>query len=205
MFHLAWSPHHYVLHYIRKQCCSLDHSQLATMSNTFHFTCSLESSNLSKTVTFRMTDFLKHKSDKDLFYSPPFYTSHTTGYKMCLWIDADGWDDGDGTHVSVSYHLMKGDNDDSLSWPFTGRVTIEILNQLEDDNHYKEMNPFKTGTRRVVGGETAKFGGGWAQFISHADLDYDAKTNTQYLKDDTLVFRVSVKIPNYKPWLEPTI
>lgn len=32
--------------------------------------------------------------------------------------------------------LMKGENDDHLPLPFTGTVTIELLNQLEDDNHY---------------------------------------------------------------------
>ena len=32
---------------------------------------------------------------------------------------------------------MKGDSDDSLTWPFTGKVTFELLNQLEDNNHHK--------------------------------------------------------------------
>ena len=41
-------------------------------------------------------------------------------------------DEAKGTHVSVFACLMKGDNDDSLFWPFTGTVTIELLNQLEE-------------------------------------------------------------------------
>ncbi len=99
---------------------------------------------------------------------------------------------------------MKGDNDDSLSWPFTGTVTVELLNQLEDKNHYKETTTFradKVESQRVVGSER---GGGYGRphFISHSDLDYNASKNTQYLKDDTLVFRVSVQVPDYKPWLE---
>ncbi len=42
------------------------------------------------------------KSDDDVFYSPPFYTSYT-GYKMCLRAGTNGWGDDDGTHVSVSF------------------------------------------------------------------------------------------------------
>ncbi len=76
--------------------------------------------------TIKLTNYLKHKNDKDVFYSPPFYTSYT-GYKMCLAVDANGWGT-EGTHVSVYVCLMKGDNDDSLSWPFTGTVTVELLN-----------------------------------------------------------------------------
>ena len=38
---------------------------------------------------------------------------------------------------SISVTLMKGENDDHLTWPFTGTVLIELLNQLEDKNHHK--------------------------------------------------------------------
>ncbi len=152
--------------------------------------------------TIRLTNYLKHKSDKDPFNSPPFYTSYT-GYKMCLRVDANGRGAGEGTHVSVGAYLMKGDNDDSLSWPFTGTVTMQLLNQLEDKNHHKKTLSFPADNesgQRVVGRERGR-GWGHAKFISHADLDYNAYKNTQYLKDDTLVFRiVSVQVPDYKPW-----
>ncbi len=153
--------------------------------------------------TIRLTSYLKHKSDKDPFYSPPFYTSYT-GYKMCLRVDVNGWGAGEGTHVSAGAVLMKGDNDDSLSWPFTGTITFELLNQLEDKNHHKWKNTFpanEKSSQRVVDGERAPHGSGTSQVILHTDLDYNAYQNTQYLKDDTLVFRVSVQVPDYKPWL----
>ncbi len=120
--------------------------------------------------------------------------------------DANGRCAGEGTHVSVSACLMKGDNDDSLSWPFTGTVTVELLNQLEDENHHKEIAaPFTAdgaNSQRVVDGERAANGWGWRKFISHADLAHKPLRNSQYLKDDTLIFRVSAEAPDYKPWLE---
>ncbi len=162
----------------------------------------ISTSTVPRTIT--LTNYLKHKSDKDLFYSPPFYTS-SKGYKMGINVDANGDGDGKGTHVSVFACLMKGDNDDSLSWPFTGTVTVELLNQLEDKNHLKETIPFTEDdecSQRVVDCERG-LGLGRPKFISHADLAHKPLTNTQYLKDDTLVFRlVSVQVPDYKPWLE---
>ncbi len=42
---------------------------------------------------------------------------------------------------------------------------------------------------------------GCTQFLPHSSLCYDPATNPQYLLDDTLYFRVSVKVDNHKPWL----
>ncbi|XP_064399379.1 TNF receptor-associated factor 4-like [Halichondria panicea] len=155
-------------------------------------------------VTFRVTEFDKRKTDNDVIYSPSFYTS-TNGYKMCLRIDANGNGTGKGTHVSVFTCLMAGEYDDYLTWPFTGTITIELLNQLEDDNHLKRTTPFPADadvSERVMKRERGE-GYGWPQFTSHTDLALKL-ANIQYLKDDTLIFRVSAEAPDYKPWLECT-
>ena len=62
---------------------------------------------------FIMTDFSRHKSASDTWYSPPFY-SHIGGYKMCFRVDANGVVDGAGTHVSVFVYLMRGEYDYDL-------------------------------------------------------------------------------------------
>ena len=156
-------------------------------------------------LTFKINGY-KEKQDKDhQFLSPAFRTSES-GYKMCLRVDANGRGDAKGTHVSVFACLMKGDNNDSLFWPFTGTATVELLNQLEDKNHHKETIAFPAGrvyTQRVVSRERGR-GYGYPEFISHADLAYKPLTNTQYLKNDTLIFRVFAEAPDYKPWLECT-
>ena len=160
------------------------------------------------TFIFQVTTYHQKKNSDHIFYSPPFYTSYS-GYKMCLSVEANGWGEGTGTHVSVFAHIMKGDHDDTLTWPFTGSVTVELLNQLEDKNHYKKTFTFPAdgeNSQRVVDDERG-LGLGWSHFISHAGLDYNASTNIQYLKEDTLVFRVAAKVPNVnqKPWLECTM
>ena len=88
-----------------------------------------------------MPEFSQYRSSDQDWYSPPFYT-RPGGYKMRITVDANGDGDGADTHVSVYAYLMRGRNDDNLPWPFTGEVTITLLNQLEDINHYTETVTF---------------------------------------------------------------
>ena len=142
-----------------------------------------------------------------MWYSPGFYT-HTCGYKMCLRVDANGCGAGEGTHVSVYLHLMKGENDDALTWPITYKCTVTLLNQLKDEGHHKCVFFSKDDNEaniRVLSGE---MGTGWGrtQFIAHAKLDLQEEEQCQYLKDDSLYFRLQVDlIPAVKPWLVPTL
>ena len=135
------------------------------------------------------------KMKDEVCFSPDFYTS-PEGYKMCLGIYLNGNNDGKGTHVSCYIYLMTGKYDDTLEWPFHGEVTIELLNQLEDKNHKKSIVSFDAFTgdiykQRVTGG-MAIAGKGENKFIPHSELAYNSITNCQYLKNDTLFFKISV-------------
>ena len=125
---------------------------------------------------------------------------------MCIRVDANGHDCED-THVSVFFYLMKGKDDDTLPWPFTGGVSITLLNQLTDGNHYTRTLTFPQGTKankRVADGEKASTGYGMSKFISHNQLD--ATLNYQYLKDGCLYFRIKVQTAKpVKPWLKCTV
>eukprot|EP00092_Neocalanus_flemingeri_P012024 GFUD01012961.1.p1 GENE.GFUD01012961.1~~GFUD01012961.1.p1 ORF type:complete len:456 (+),score=126.82 GFUD01012961.1:78-1445(+) len=61
-------------------------------------------------------------------YSKGFYSS-VFGYKMCLRSNVY-YDEGD-EHLGIFLHLMKGENDDCLTWPWVGSITITIFNQRE--------------------------------------------------------------------------
>ncbi len=130
------------------------------------------------TLTFKVTGFEQKKDQKEDVYSSCFFTSEK-GYKMCVSVHGIGNDVFIGTHVSIFAQLMKGDHDDTLTWPFTGSITFELLNQLEDKNHYKYTVTFPADhavSQRVVGRERG-LGWGIPMFISHAALDYDASAN----------------------------
>ncbi len=138
------------------------------------------------------------------FFSDPFYT-HTNGYKMVFWANAKGNGRCKGTHVSVWVILMRGDYDDQLEFPFKGTVTYELLNQLEDSNHHSASYTFEgteDSSKRVIDREKSIYANGVRDFIPHENLGHNITENCQYLKDDCLVFRVSVEVPSYKPWLQ---
>ena len=155
-----------------------------------------------------MTCLEQHKIDSDQWYSPPFYT-HPQGYKMCLRVDANGYGDGKGTHVSVSVYLMRGEFDDVLKWPFRGHVVIQLCNQLQDKYHqgytidFNETTDAKI-TSRVSSGERAESGFGCHTFIPHNDLNFNPTTYCQYLKNNCLHFQIVAVESLSEPGVLPT-
>ena len=148
-------------------------------------------------VTFKVTDYGKKKYNNTVFESPSFYTS-STGYHMCIKVYANGDGSAKGTHLSVYAIILEGEQDDKLNWPFIGNIMVMLLNQLKDSHYGAEISV--TPENGIHPGR----GWGYDTFIAHPTLETKVK-NTQYLKDDTLYFKVSVKIPDYKPWVECTI
>ena len=55
-------------------------------------------------VIFKLTGYASKKEKNEVFFSDPFYVM-PGGYKMCIRVDANGADDGEGTHVSVFVKL----------------------------------------------------------------------------------------------------
>ena len=103
-------------------------------------------------------------------------------------------------HVSVSFPVVKGKCDNELSWPLLGSVTLTLLYQLIDSDHF-DKTLMLTETRNVrvrkeVVGQPIR------DFIPHSELGYDPVNNIQHLKDETLYFRISVYVDDYKPWLD---
>ena len=132
-----------------------------------------------------MTDFEQHKKDDDQWFSIPFY-SHPKGYKMCVRVDANGHGQGKHTHTSIYIHLMKGEFDDQLKWPFRGEVTVKLVNQKQDRGHHDGTVSCTDDTpgSRVTEGERSKDGWGASNFITYADLQ------AKYLMNDCLRMRI---------------
>ena len=156
--------------------------------------------SISGSCVHRVCIFFGQKTSQEEWHSPPFYL-HPRGYKMCIRVDANGYSNGKGTHVSVFVFFMRGKNDDNLSWPFRGEVTVTLLNQLKDKNHHANTATYAEGSatganRRVIHCSMGPKGYGWSRFISHDRLGYDVWHNRQYLKDDCLYFQITA-IPHW--------
>ena len=149
---------------------------------------------------FTMMFFEQYKKDESRWFSPPFY-SHIGGYKMCIGVDANGSNTGEGTHISVYLHMMAGEYDDNLKWPFRGEVTVQLLNQRNNGNHYESslieaddhiLDEFDTTyVARVQGVQERGLGWGYPKFFPHEELTYNDDKDCQYLMNDCLKFQVN--------------
>ena len=165
----------------------------SSVSATEEFNSSLKN---GRSITFKLTGYQEKKEIEEAITFPSFYTS-PGGYHMATRVYTNGEGDGRGTHVSVFIPILQGKYDTELSWPFVGEVTFTLLNQLEDNNHETGIVTMDLARDTIVGKSW-----GLSKFIPHSELAHDPVKNTQYLKDDTLYFRVSVEVSDHKPWLE---
>ena len=115
---------------------------------------------------------------------------------MCIRVDANGTSSGAGTHVSVFVHLMRGEYDSRLVWPFRGDITIQLVNHSNDDSHCEKTVPFSDAavgngeSDRVTSGERAIAGRGYDKFISHTKVESSTDTR-RYIINDCLTFRIT--------------
>ncbi|KAG8234864.1 hypothetical protein J437_LFUL013151 [Ladona fulva] len=128
-----------------------------------------------------------------MLYSPSFYTHPTCGYRFCARINLSK---RNPSHLSLLIHVVRGDYDDILPWPFTGNIKLELINQREGGDHLVEsMTVGGEGCPRAFsrpptdGSRTVNPRGfGYMEFVAIADL-----TSGGFLQNDTLVIRVKVE------------
>ena len=140
-------------------------------------------------VEFTMTNFEQHKND-NMWYSPPFYT-HPHGYKMCLCLWPNGCISDEGTHLGVTVHIMRGEFDDHLKWPFRGDITFVLLDQEGGKDRkdivkvvHFDVAPNRNCTR-VVGEEVIGYGRGISAVVPLSALQ------PKYLKNDCVKLQVT--------------
>ena len=83
------------------------------------------------------------KGEMVTLHSQPFYTS-TWGYKMCLRANITSPQKrSNGStvqqHLSLFVHVMQGDNDAILPWPFTGKIMLALLDQNKEYSLQKHV------------------------------------------------------------------
>lgn len=160
-------------------------------------------------VVVRLPEFSTKSAANEVWYSPGFYT-HPNGFKVCLKVYPKGYGDVAGTHVSVFVNLMSGENDDNLVWPLRATFTVTLLNQIRDKNHLSHVLKIDDNIEidqkkhwcRVSGNSRAPGGQGFLKFTALSELNTDEAKQCQYLKDDTLYFRIESDVSQCcKPWL----
>ncbi|XP_068731079.1 TNF receptor-associated factor 4-like [Montipora capricornis] len=111
---------------------------------------------------------------KDEIKSAPFYTSEF-GYKVRMSLYPNGNGEGKNTYLSIFIHIMKGDYDSVLEWPFRKRITFTLIDQKEnpDDRDNISSTLEKEGRDDWNSRPKEKENGvsmGFHKFVSHDKL-----------------------------------
>lgn len=127
-------------------------------------------------------------------HSQGFYTS-LYGYKICIRINLNGIEKGCNKFVALFVHLMKGDYDEILDWPFNGMITLSILDQeksadgvRKDYTESLEANPSLTAFAKPTTSRNHK-GFGYIEFAPLSVLD-----DQRYVKNSVMFIRATVRV-----------
>ena len=158
---------------------------------------SLEQLKLNPTVTIplkipnftRKLNQAKSSNGYGDIDSEPFYTSH--GYRLKISVRLNEGPCGYTGYMGVYLHLVKGDHDESLEWPFNKRVTFIVVDQqnngLQVNNYDITLTPEgeEYFNRPVV---EINRGCGFSQFMLHSTL-----RARQYIKNHTVYIAVDIE------------
>ncbi|GFR70022.1 TNF receptor-associated factor 6 protein [Elysia marginata] len=139
------------------------------------------------------------KGELVTLHSHPFYTS-MWGYKMCLRANITSPqikpDRAPGQQfLSLFVHVMQGDNDPILPWPFTGKIMLALLDQNKNEtrpNHVQETleaKPNLAAFQRPVQPRNQK-GFGFLEFMPVTTIEAGT-----YLANDCLLVYAQVLSP----------
>ncbi len=161
--------------------------KLQEMSNEINITVPSRCGALP--VDIVMTDFSLWQMENREWCSPPFYIK---GHKLCMTIYADG----DPTKrsatpssrgsLSLYVHILKGDQDDELNWPFRSTIIVKLLHPKLPMNHKVKEIPFNDSTPDLyanrVRDKSRTKGWGYADFIKHRpELEHYLRANRSRL------------------------
>ena len=144
-------------------------------------------------------EFTQLKANDYVIDTEPFYTEQG-GYKMTLRVYPNGHRAFRGTHLSVRTFLMRGENDETLTFPICGTFKVQLLNWRENSEHAEKIWQFddaipKNRRQRVTTGEIATDGWGLIEFLSHEELENIS--DKKYIHDNKLCFKIQFE-PAYQ-------
>ena len=162
-----------------------------TLTNLEEKFMQLEFPSYDGQLLWKITEFARRRNEavsgQEVFFcSPCFYTSRY-GYKMYARIYLNGDGMGLGTHISVFFVVMCGQNDAILRWPFRQMVTFMLLDQdnvehvIDTLRHDPNSSSFQRPRRRT------NIASGCPTFCSLNEL-----TNHAYVRDDTMFLKIIV-------------
>lgn len=104
----------------------------------------------------------------------------------------------DDRNLSLFIHIMRGDYDDTLNWPFSGHITLSLIHptnptqticlktQSSAESEAFRRCSFENDDNEVPRCNTIGFG--YTEFVSIDDVFQNG-----FIKNDTIVIKITVK------------
>lgn len=154
----------------------------------------LESQQFQGVFVWRLRNFSTHLRTQAggqpvVEHSPGFYTGRP-GYKLCLRLHIQTASvPRCASYISLFVHIMQGNFDGQLSWPFQATIRLAILDQGPDGMHHEEVMETKPDLQAFQKPTIQRNpkGFGYVTFLHLTQLQQRA-----YVKDDTMLVRCEV-------------
>ena len=150
-------------------------------------------------VIVHVSGYKNAKRNRTTLVTSSFYTAGIGKYKFELHVCVTGYViagfDGTKAYMSMRASLLEGEYDDVLTWPFVGSISVTLLNQVENADHFTKqiwMPHDAVGleyTERVAAGQYRNQSWGCNCFISHCELE-SVSIQKQYVVNDCIYFSV---------------
>lgn len=129
---------------------------------------------------------------KTHLFSPTICTSRY-GYKLRLCICLNGVNSEVGRNIALFVQMVKGDYDDLLCWPFTGKITLTILDQSEGFAFRQHISKTLIARPNLLAFQKPI---AWCNSVyeGHKKMaPIEHISNPQYIKNDTMLVCVDIE------------
>ena len=136
-------------------------------------------------ITRPHVHFSPSSETDECFHCPPVFIRHQ-GYHLKLTLLLE---DEDRSLVGLNIYAVSGASDEWTELKFPARfcITLELLNQHRDQDHIMKEIECELTKERIGSTSTVGFN---KAIVPYASLKWNAAKQTQYLKNNCLVFRV---------------
>ena len=77
---------------------------------------------------FKISEVAQHRENETPIFTDAVY-NYPQERMMAIRIYPKGVGSGKGTHVALFIHMIQGDYDSFIVWPFSGTITVSVLDQ----------------------------------------------------------------------------
>ena len=135
-----------------------------------------------------INEIAQHRQFATPILSPAVYTD-SYEWKLGVRMYLNGVEGGSGRYVAIFVHMMKGEYDDLLEWPFVGRITLSILDQSDaryrtDISRIVQAKPNLMPFQKPID-TVSSVGYGFEMFAPIADV-----FGRSYVKNDKLFLKI---------------